>query len=204
MQSYGQKFYEATNGQWSAESPHLKDFSCELERVSIVGVSDELDYSLCLFLCQLLKSQFLCLITYLLQDRKLHENGNCSTTLQVQRTNSSNFDNYTRRLYPMMREKFQLVLAFGLTFRGRVLFLMYMPNKPAKFGIKIWCLADVETMYLYNAKVYLGNRMKMFQRTKIWVKTKSLRLTNFKRRANKTPWLTEQDPSNLFAVRWFD
>lgn len=43
-----------------------------------------------------------------------------------------------------------------LAFRGRVCFLMFMPNKPAKFGLKIWCLVDVITKYLYNVAIYLG------------------------------------------------
>lgn len=41
-------------------------------------------------------------------------------------------------------------------FRGKCRFRMYMPNKPAKYGLKILCLCDSRTFYLYNAFVYTG------------------------------------------------
>ena len=41
-------------------------------------------------------------------------------------------------------------------FRGRVKFRTYIPTKPGKYGIKIWCLADAKTSYLVNAQIYLG------------------------------------------------
>ena len=31
-----------------------------------------------------------------------------------------------------------------------------MPNKPDKFGMKFWLLADSKSKYLCNAKLYLG------------------------------------------------
>jgi hypothetical protein len=30
----------------------------------------------------------------------------------------------------------------------------YMPNKPQKWGIKIWCLADSISKYVYNFEIY--------------------------------------------------
>lgn len=41
-------------------------------------------------------------------------------------------------------------------FRGRCRFKMYMPNKPAKYGIKIMALTDARTQYLANAYIYHG------------------------------------------------
>lgn len=41
-------------------------------------------------------------------------------------------------------------------FRGRCKFRMYMPKKPAKYGLKIMCLCDARTFYLCNAFVYTG------------------------------------------------
>jgi hypothetical protein len=32
-----------------------------------------------------------------------------------------------------------------------------MPNKPDKFGIKIWMLVDLQTKYVYNILPYLGS-----------------------------------------------
>lgn len=41
-------------------------------------------------------------------------------------------------------------------FRGRVRFLVYMPKKPAKYGIKLLCMTDAHSSYLYNAYIYCG------------------------------------------------
>ena len=41
-------------------------------------------------------------------------------------------------------------------FRGRVKFRTYIPTKPGKYVIKIWCLADAKTSYLVNVQIYLG------------------------------------------------
>ena len=41
-------------------------------------------------------------------------------------------------------------------FKGHCSFRMYMPNKPAKYGIKIFIMADAKTSYMWDAIVYLG------------------------------------------------
>lgn len=43
-----------------------------------------------------------------------------------------------------------------VAFRGRCKFRMYMPNKPAIYGIKIMALTDARTHYLFNAFIYTG------------------------------------------------
>jgi hypothetical protein len=43
-----------------------------------------------------------------------------------------------------------------LAFRGRCRFKMYMPKKPAKYGIKIQCLTDAKSGYFLNAYIYVG------------------------------------------------
>jgi len=40
--------------------------------------------------------------------------------------------------------------------KTRCRFIQYMPNKPDKFGIKLWALVDVETKYFLNGSFYLG------------------------------------------------
>ena len=40
--------------------------------------------------------------------------------------------------------------------KSRCRFTQYMPNKPDKFGIKFWILADLETKYCLNIIPYLG------------------------------------------------
>lgn len=47
-----------------------------------------------------------------------------------------------------------------LAFRGRCAFRMYLPNKPAKYGIKIFMMCDVRTKYLINAIPYTGKTME--------------------------------------------
>lgn len=41
-------------------------------------------------------------------------------------------------------------------FRGRCSFRMYIPSKPARYGIKVFALADARTCYVTNLEVYLG------------------------------------------------
>lgn len=41
-------------------------------------------------------------------------------------------------------------------FRGRCPFRQYMPNKPAKYGIKIWAAYDTKSSYAWNMQVYTG------------------------------------------------
>jgi hypothetical protein len=36
----------------------------------------------------------------------------------------------------------------------------YMPKKPEKLGMKIWCLADSVTRFIYNFDVYCGASFK--------------------------------------------
>lgn len=43
-------------------------------------------------------------------------------------------------------------------FRGRCGFRQYMPNKPNKYGIKIFALADSKTFYAMNLEVYVGKQ----------------------------------------------
>ena len=41
-------------------------------------------------------------------------------------------------------------------FRGRCSFRQFMPNKPGKYGLKVWIAADSTSHYCFNASVYLG------------------------------------------------
>lgn len=44
-------------------------------------------------------------------------------------------------------------------FRGRCRFKMYMPKKPAKYGLKVMILADAKTYYFYNGYIYTGKTL---------------------------------------------
>lgn len=41
-------------------------------------------------------------------------------------------------------------------FRGRCKFIIYMPSKPAKYGLKLLMLVDAKTFYIYNIYIYHG------------------------------------------------
>lgn len=41
-------------------------------------------------------------------------------------------------------------------FKGRVGFKVYMPNKPNKYGIKLWLCVDAENYYVTNFEIYCG------------------------------------------------
>ena len=43
-------------------------------------------------------------------------------------------------------------------FRGRCSFIVYMPDKPGKYGIKVWWTCDSATSFPLNADVYLGRQ----------------------------------------------
>ena len=44
--------------------------------------------------------------------------------------------------------------------KNRCPFIVYMPNKPDKFGIKFWLLVEVESKYVVNLRPYLGAQEK--------------------------------------------
>lgn len=44
------------------------------------------------------------------------------------------------------------------SFRGRCSFRQYMPNKPAKYGIKVHALVDARTYYVLKMEVYVGKQ----------------------------------------------
>ncbi|XP_051522644.1 piggyBac transposable element-derived protein 4-like [Myxocyprinus asiaticus] len=41
-------------------------------------------------------------------------------------------------------------------FRGRCPFRQYIPNKPAKYGIKIWVACDAQSSYAWKMQIYTG------------------------------------------------
>lgn len=44
-----------------------------------------------------------------------------------------------------------------IKFKGKISFITYNPNKPTKWGIRIYVLADSETGYMYNILPYYGS-----------------------------------------------
>ena len=44
-------------------------------------------------------------------------------------------------------------------FRGRCGFVQYMPQKSAKYGLKIYALCDSRTYYTWNFQIYCGTQL---------------------------------------------
>ncbi|XP_060803393.1 piggyBac transposable element-derived protein 4-like [Amyelois transitella] len=68
-------------------------------------------------------------------------------------------------LFQSLIQNFQDVYSIGtcacidemlVAFRGCCKFKMFMPKKPAKYGLKIMCITDARNGYLINAYIYLG------------------------------------------------
>nr|CAI5851047.1 unnamed protein product [Callosobruchus analis] len=71
------------------------------------------------------------------------------------------FDLFIRNCQEMFSPgEFLTVDEMLVPFRGRCGFRMYIPRKPAKYGIKVQVLADAKTHYLVNAEVYTGKNIK--------------------------------------------
>ncbi|XP_066257800.1 piggyBac transposable element-derived protein 4-like [Euwallacea similis] len=58
---------------------------------------------------------------------------------------------YTPSEYMTIDEKLE-------AFRGRCGIRQYIPNKPAKYGIKVFALVDARTFYIFNLGVYVGKQ----------------------------------------------
>ncbi|CAF0991562.1 unnamed protein product [Adineta steineri] len=49
-------------------------------------------------------------------------------------------------------------------FRGRCCFIQYMPQKPARYGLKFWTLCDVKSRYILALELYSGKVGNTIQR----------------------------------------
>ena len=65
-----------------------------------------------------------------------------------------------RRLYTPGREL--SIDEQMISFKGRLSFLQYMPKKPTKWGMKAFVLADSNTGYVYNWKLYTGKLAEIY------------------------------------------
>ena len=61
------------------------------------------------------------------------------------------FQNFTNQYQKKYTRKFLLTVDEQLmTLKSRCSFVTFMPNKPGKYGVKFWVLADVKTKYVSN------------------------------------------------------
>ena len=67
------------------------------------------------------------------------------------------FDMWEQKLSrPFIPYEYVTVDETLVPFRGRCSFKQYMPSKPAKYGLKFWCLCDAKTAYCLRMRPYLG------------------------------------------------
>lgn len=52
-----------------------------------------------------------------------------------------------------------------IKFKGRCFLKQYMPQKPIKWGYKVWCLADAITGYIISFFIYTGQEVSKFATT---------------------------------------
>lgn len=82
------------------------------------------------------------------EERKKIDPG-CITTEMINMFNKNAQANYSIGAYATIDEML-------VGFRGRCAFKMYIPSKPNKYGLKMQCLADAKTHYVYNTYLYCG------------------------------------------------
>lgn len=67
------------------------------------------------------------------------------------------WDMWTHRLQMMFSPNKEICVDEQLVpFKGRCAFRQYMPKKPAKYGLKVWAVCDVETSYAWRLQLYTG------------------------------------------------
>ena len=62
--------------------------------------------------------------------------------------------------------------------KNRSPFIVFMPSKPNKFGMKLWVLAEVKSKYVCNLLTYLGPSEKNQRNGKTLAKNVAMRLTD--------------------------
>jgi hypothetical protein len=83
------------------------------------------------------------------RDERKREDKSCHISEIFTQFISNSQNNYSPTEYVTVDEML-------VPFRGRCSFKVYMPNKPHKYGIKVQCLCDAKSSYLYNAYIYTG------------------------------------------------
>lgn len=99
--------------------------------------------------------------------RNIHLVDNC--TLVTEKSNPSydkiakirwlleGFVQASKRLYNC--ERYVCVDEIMIPYRGnRCSIKQYMKNKPVKYGIKVWCMANSKSRYVYDLQVYTGKK----------------------------------------------
>ncbi|VEN54762.1 unnamed protein product [Callosobruchus maculatus] len=97
-----------------------------------------------------------------------------------------------------------------LAFRGRCPFRMYIPNKPAKYGLKIVIVCDSGTKYMIDASPYLGKKTRTdsMPLAEYYVKTLTTTLRGANRNITMDNWFSSvkladdllQDPYKFTMV----
>uniref|UniRef100_A0A0K8UXT0 PiggyBac transposable element-derived protein 4 n=1 Tax=Bactrocera latifrons TaxID=174628 RepID=A0A0K8UXT0_BACLA len=85
-----------------------------------------------------------------------------------------------------------------LPFKGRCKFKIYMPQKPAQYGIKIMLLVDARTYYIYNAYIYHGKNSDG-----IGLNEQERKLAALTQSVVRLVKVVENSKRNITADNWF-
>lgn len=108
-----------------------------------------------IFRCVMSKNRFLTLINCLrFDDSQTREERQKDDKLAAVSDLFNAFINNSRQNYTLSADV--CIDEMLVAFRGRCGFVIYMPSKPNKYGLKILGLVDARTFYIYNAYVYTG------------------------------------------------
>ncbi|GBP30952.1 PiggyBac transposable element-derived protein 4 [Eumeta japonica] len=107
------------------------------------------------FQCVMSKNRFLCLLHCLRFDNAVDRAQRKETDKLAAISYIFNrFVSNCQRVYNI--SQYATVDEMLVPFRGRSFLMIYMPNKPAKYGLKLMCLCDAEIGYFYNCYIYCG------------------------------------------------
>ncbi|GBP22712.1 PiggyBac transposable element-derived protein 4 [Eumeta japonica] len=107
------------------------------------------------FRCVMSKNRFLCLLHCLRFDNAVDRAQRKETDKLAAISYIFNrFVSNCQRVYNI--SQYATVDEMLVPFRGRFFLMIYMPNKPAKYGLKLMCLCHAENGYFYNCYIYCG------------------------------------------------
>lgn len=89
-------------------------------------------------------------------DLNTHEQRKTDDKLSPVREMFEEFVTRSQNYYTL--DHFETIDEMLESFRGRCSFRVFIPNKPAKYGIKIIAMVDSISYYTYNMEIYAGKQ----------------------------------------------
>ena len=153
------------NSQWGVSSDLLEAFIALQYARGIYGKGHSLDflwnemYGPKIFRETMPRNTFKSILHFLRFDDKSTRRGRLDTDKLTQIREI--FEKFSYNCATKYTPTFSLTIDEQLMpMKNRCPFIVYMPNKPDKFGIKFWLLVEVESKYVVNLQPYLGAQEK--------------------------------------------